>query len=220
MPEIAKKISVVIVEDHELMRDGIRSSIEADQRFEVVGEAADGEEAVELVNRLCPDVVIMDIGLPKLDGIEATRKLNELVPQVKVIMLTSHRSENEVFASFCSGASGYCLKESASKLLKTALASVADGAIWFDPHIAGFVVEAFSVAGRGVGKDLSVDNPLSEREVDVVKLVAEGMSNKEIASALTISTATVRTHVEHILEKLAVSGRTQAAVEAIRRNLV
>ncbi len=220
MPESARKISVVIVEDHELMRDGIRSSIEVGDRFSVVGEAGDGKEAIELVTRINPDVVIMDIGLPNIDGIEATRQLRELAPQVKVIMLTSHRAENEVFASFCSGASGYCLKESASKLLKTALDSVADGAIWLDPHIAGFVVEAFSLAGKNTSSQNSQENPLSEREVDVLKLVVEGMSNKEIAGSLTISTATVRTHVEHILEKLAVSGRTQAAVEAIRRNLV
>lgn len=219
MSENLKKTTIVIVEDHELMRDGIRSSIESEERFSVVGEAGDGQEAIDKVTKLLPDVVIMDIGLPNIDGIEATKRLKELCPQVKIIMLTSHRSENEVFAAFSSGAAGYCLKESASKLLKTALASVADGAVWFDPHIASFVVEAFSQLGRS-SKVSKSENPLSEREMDVLKHVVDGLSNREIAEQLTISTATVRTHVEHILEKLAVSGRTQAAVEAVRKNLV
>ena len=218
MSETSRKTTVVIVEDHELMRDGIRSTIESEERFSVVGEAADGQEAISIVTKLQPDVVIMDIGLPRVDGIEATKTINQRFPQIKIIMLTSHRSENEVFASFSSGAAGYCLKESASKLLRTALESVADGAVWFDPHIAGFVVEAFTALGQTKANDC--ENPLSEREMDVLKLVVDGLSNREIAGRLTISTATVRTHVEHILEKLAVSGRTQAAVEAVRKNLV
>lgn len=215
----SKKTKVVIVEDHELMRDGIRSTVESEERFSVIGEASDGKEAIEVVTGLNPDVVIMDIGLPTIDGIEATRKLKELYPQLKIIMLTSHSSDNEVFAAFSSGAQGYCLKESASKLLKTALASIADGAVWFDPHIAGTVVKVFNQASKA-SADETYANPLSEREIDVLKLVVDGLSNREIAERLTISTATVRTHVEHILEKLRVSGRTQAAVEAVRKKLI
>ena len=215
----SKKTTVVIVEDHELMRDGIRSTVEAEERFTVIGEASDGREAIEVVKKLNPEVVIMDIGLPTLDGIEATRQIKELLPQIRIIMLTSHSNDNEVFAAFSSGAQGYCLKESASKLLKTALASVADGAVWFDPHIAGSVVTVFTQAKQSNTTE-KFENPLSEREIDVLKLVVEGLSNREIAQKLTISAATVRTHVEHILEKLRVSGRTQAAVEAVRKNLV
>lgn len=215
-----KRTTVFIVEDHELMRDGIKAAVTREDAFAVIGEAADGKEAIDRVPILAPDIVIMDIGLPTVDGIEATQTLLSKCPHSRVIMLTSHREEAEVFAAFAAGAAGYCLKESASTLLKSALTSVAEGAVWIDPQIAGMVLNAFGAIGKGPRRADGEKNPLSERELDVLKLIVDGLSNKEIAAELQISSATVRTHVEHILEKLTVSGRTQAAVEAVRRRLV
>ncbi|MBZ0187317.1 MAG: response regulator transcription factor, partial [Candidatus Obscuribacterales bacterium] len=217
MTNPSKTISVFIVEDHELMRDGIKAAIQKEESFAVVGEAGDGKDAIERVPSLAPDIVIMDIGLPTVDGIEATQTLMGTCPHTKIIMLTSHREESEVFAAFAAGAAGYCLKESASTLLKSALTSVAEGALWIDPQIAGMVLNAFGTIGKEPPKAEGEKCPLSDRELEVLKLIVEGLSNKEIAVQLQISSATVRTHVEHILEKLTVSGRTQAAVEAVRR---
>lgn len=221
-------VKVFLVEDHELLRDGLRAALHKDGLFEVVGEAADGLTAVHKIVGADPDVVIMDIGLPGIDGIEATRQVREKRPGTKIIMLTSHDNDQEIFAALAAGANGYCLKDLGADRLKRAILSVSEGAAWLDPRIAGKVLSIFAKEGIGAPVPSSAEasknddllSPLSQRETEVLKLMVDGMSNKEIADKLYIGVSTVRTHVEHILEKLSVSGRTEAAVKAMRRGLI
>lgn len=218
-------VKVFLVEDHELLRDGLRAALHRDGLFEVVGEAADGLTAVHKVASCDPDVVIMDIGLPGIDGIEATRQLREKRPGTRVIMLTSHDNDQEIFAALAAGANGYCLKDLGADRLKRAILSVSEGAAWLDPRIADKVLTIFAKESTQAPpveseKDDGLVTPLSQRETEVLKLMVDGLSNKEIADRLVIGVSTVRTHVEHILEKLAVSGRTEAAVKAMRRGLI
>ncbi|HEY9776496.1 MAG TPA: response regulator transcription factor [Planktothrix sp.] len=217
-------IRVLLVEDNDLMRNGLRTSF-GESGFEVVGEAEDGVTAVELTQSLRPDVVVMDIGLPLQTGIEATRQIKQSMPDTKVVMLTSHNSGDELFAALAAGAAGYCLKDCASELVKIAVRSVSEGAAWLDPKIAGMVLKVFE-SGVLDKKEQKPEpyqvapSTLSEREKDVLRLMVNGAANKEIASQLHISISTVRTHVEHILGKLAVSGRTAAAVKAMKEGLI
>ena len=231
-----KKVNVLIVEDNELMRQGLRSVLERTEEFCVVGEAEDGEEAVRLAQTLKPDVIVMDIGLPYKNGIEATRDIKQNSPSVNIVMLTSHDNDDEIFAALSAGAQGYCLKDCASERIKIALSSVSQGAAWIDPRIAQKVLSAFeggrkdkseseaeksSPAASNAGSaSAGEQDTLSAREKDVLRLMVDGASNKEISEKLIISISTVRTHVEHILEKLAVTGRTQAAVKAMKEGLV
>ena len=231
-----KKVNVLIVEDNELMRQGLRSVLERSEEFCVVGEAEDGEEAVRLAQTLKPDVIVMDIGLPYKNGIEATRDIKQNSPSVNIVMLTSHDNDDEIFAALSAGAQGYCLKDCASERIKIALSSVSQGAAWIDPRIAQKVLSAFeggrkdkseseaeksSPAASNAGSaSAGGQDTLSAREKDVLRLMVDGASNKEISEKLIISISTVRTHVEHILEKLAVTGRTQAAVKAMKEGLV
>jgi NarL family two-component system response regulator LiaR len=195
----------------------------------IVGEAADGKEGVEAVTELKPNVVLMDIGLPALDGIEATSQIKKNSPNVRVIMLTSHDNDRDVFAALSAGADGYCLKETPTSQLVLAIRAVADGAAWLDPGIASKVLRA-SVAGSTPPLNATTDgagpvpaqrtSKLSQREIDVLKLVVEGMSNQAIADKLFVSVETVKTHMRRIMEKLAVSDRTQAAVKAMREGIL
>lgn len=218
-------VKVFLVEDHELLRDGLRAALQKDGQFEVIGEAADGLTAVHKISTCDPDVVIMDIGLPNIDGIEATRQVREKRPGTRVIMLTSHDNDQEIFAALAAGANGYCLKDLGADKLKRAILSVSEGAAWLDPRIAGKVLTIFAREGMAPAssesdKEDALVSPLSQRETEVLKLMVDGLSNKEIADRLVIGVSTVRTHVEHILEKLAVSGRTEAAVKAMRQGLI
>lgn len=231
--------NVLIVEDNDLMRQGLVSVIERQGEFKVVGEAQDGEEAVQMALELKPDLIVMDIGLPYKSGIDATREIKIALPAVNIVMLTSHDNDDEIFAALSAGAQGYCLKDSASARIKIALSSVSQGAAWIDPKIASKVLAVFemqrkpqeetdkapgassgSSAGSGSGTSSSLSDSLSQREKEVLKLMVEGFSNKEISEKLIISISTVRTHVEHILEKLSVTGRTQAAVKAMKEGLL
>jgi DNA-binding NarL/FixJ family response regulator len=231
-----------VVEDHEITRVGLRLMLEQAPDITIVGEAADGRKGVDAVAALKPNVVLMDIGLPAIDGIEATDQIKKNTPGVRVIMLTSHDNDRDVFAALSAGADGYCLKETPTQQLVLAIRAVADGAAWLDPGIAAKVLRA-SVAGHAptvapvgaesdaAGKPGSTkygaansDGPkaarLSQREIDVLKLVVEGMSNQSIAEKLFVSVETVKTHMRRIMEKLAVSDRTQAAVKAMREGLL
>lgn len=218
---MAASTTIFLAEDHELMRDGLRAALTRHGKFEIVGEAADGAIAVAEIKKLRPDVVVMDIGMPSMDGIEAARQVKQALPETKVIMLTSHDSEQEIFASLASGANGYCLKDLAGDKLILAIASVAEGALWIDPRIATRVLDVMTfpqAAASTVDSHGSV--PLSQRETEVLRLMVDGLTNQEIAGKLVIGVSTVRTHVQHILEKLAVSGRTEAAVKAMRNALI
>lgn len=205
--------TVFLVEDHAFTRDGLRAALQRDPELRVVGEARSGEEALELYPRDLADVVVMDIGLPGIDGIEATRRLRGAHPNVRVVMLTVHQLDSEVLAALASGANAYCLKTTDPNSLLIAVRAVALGGAYLDPQIAHVVL------GR-VTTDSSGESPLSPRELEVLKLIAEGLNNKQIAATLEISLSTVKTHVQEILERLAVSDRTQAAVKALRRGLI
>ncbi|HEY9773861.1 MAG TPA: response regulator transcription factor [Planktothrix sp.] len=221
-------INIFIAEDHEITRVGLKLTLEHVPGFRVIGEAEDGKGTVKKVCELKPHVVLMDIGLPLMDGIDATCRIKEEVPATRVIMLTSHDNDRDIFAALGAGADGYCLKEVSGSQLAMAIRAVADGVAWLDPGVASRVLRAcatITTAPVGVEDNVSKPStpgpsPLSQRELDVLRLVVEGLSNQEIADRLILSVETVKTHMRHIMEKLAVSDRTQAAVKAMREGLV
>jgi DNA-binding NarL/FixJ family response regulator len=233
MNQTANVIKIVLVEDHLLTRIGLKTVIERQPDFKIVGEAENGEEAVRKVNELRPDVVLMDVGMPVMDGIEAARKVKEQHKDVEVVMLTSHDNDRDIFASLAAGAGGYCLKDVEPERLYSAIRSVKAGDIWLDSAIAGKVLKQYqgTVPSGGAPEQArpvpdvakaqqGLPEPLSPRELEVLALLVEGLSNQEIADKLIISLATAKTHVRNILNKLAVDDRTQAAVSAMRRGLV
>lgn len=216
------QITVVIVEDQEITRLGLRLVLEQSEHIKILGEADDGHNAVDTALSLTPDVVLMDVGLPKIDGIEATRRIKEANQKIKVIMLTTHDHTDDVFAALSAGADGYCLKETKPDAIISAMRVVMDGAVSLDSRIA-HALFSFIHLGGGNEKKKPVDRDekfgLSPREMEILKLLMEGMSNQEMAERLLISAETVKTHMRHIMEKLAVSDRTQAAVKAMRAGI-
>lgn len=229
-----QSIKVLVVEDHLLTRIGLKTVLARASDIQVVGEAANGEEAVSKAAALQPDVILMDVGMPVLDGIQAAKKIFENGRQGDIIMLTSHDNDSDILASFAAGASGYCLKDVEPERLYAAIRSVHSGDVWLDSAIAGKVLKNYSPgqqmsakideadSAKPVSKSITqnLPEPLSPRELEVLALVVEGLSNQEIADRLIISLATAKTHVRNILNKLAVDDRTQAAVQAMRRGLV
>lgn len=206
------KHTVLIVEDHAFTRDGLRAAISRDPNLSVVGETRSGEECLELLPKLKPEIVVMDIGLPGIDGIETTRLIKQNWPKTRVVMLTVHQLEQEVLASLSAGADAYCLKDSDPAGILLAIQAAALGSAYLDQRIAHLVINRLG--------PISTDSPLSKRELEVLKLIADGFRNKEIAEVLNMSLSTVKTHIEEILQKLSVNDRTQAAVKALRRGLL
>jgi DNA-binding NarL/FixJ family response regulator len=198
-----------------MMQLGLEQSLEDHPQFEIVGQASDGYLGVEAALRLKPDVIVMDIGLPRLDGIEATERIKKELPDVRVVMLTSHTSETEVIAALSSGADAYCIKGTNVDRLIAAIAAAQEGATYLDPQIARRVIEHLKTPTptNHLGQ-------LSQRELEVLKLMVDGKSNPEIAAELYLSPNTVKTHIRGIMNKLAVDDRVQAAVVALRSGLV
>lgn len=209
----AGKIRIAIADDHALFRVGTRRILEQHQELEIVGEAADGAEAVEMVTRLRPDVVILDIALPKLNGIEATRKIKAACPNTSVLILSAYDDDQYVFALLEAGAAGYLLKDVQGDELVKAVQSVHAGDAVLHPVIARKALRRFapSAGGAGGGRPR-----LSDREMEVLRLAAQGMANKEIASALSLSMRTVEVHLSHTFDKLGVASRTEAVIRGIR----
>ncbi len=207
--------SVVLVEDHALTRAGLRTALDGCDDLAVVAEADDGLHGLEAIERLQPDVAVVDIGLPGIDGIELTRRARTLAPHTHVVILTMHDLEAEVLAALAAGADAYCVKSSSPDSVVAAVRVAADGGAYFDPNVASVVMRHL-----GSTKSRAVDSPLTPRETDVLRMVADGGSNAEVAAALHIGLGTVKGHVRDILEKLAASDRTQAAVVALRRGLI
>ncbi len=226
-------ISVLIVDDQEIVRVGLKVVLEKQvpglSNIEVIGVAADGLDALEKLETLNPDVVVMDIGLPFMDGVETTRKVKTKNENIRVVMLTSHRDERHIFAALAAGADGYCLKETSGEQLCFAVRSVYDGAAWLDPLIARKLLsaslsnlkalDASAIKSQDAKEGKKDIESLSSRELDVLRLVTDGLTNQEIAEKLVLSVETVKTHMRHIMEKLRVSDRTQAAVKAMREGL-
>ncbi len=216
-------ITVLIVEDQEIARVGLKVILETTYKLNIIGVAQDGQDAVSKALTLKPTVTLMDIGLPFMNGIEATKKIKAADESLRIIMLTTHDDDRHVFAALSAGADGYCLKEAPAQQLVMAIKAVAEGVAWLDPGIASRVLKAISQSKdrEDVEKNQSISaNILSVRELDVLRLVVDGLTNQEIADKLVLSVETVKTHMRHIMEKLAVSDRTQAAVKAMREGLI
>lgn len=241
---VGHKIKLLLVEDHTLTRMGLKAALRRTNDLDVIGEAANGQEAIEQVEACHPDVVLMDVGMPILDGIQASREILDKHPEVRIIMLTQHDNDQDILASLAAGASGYCLKDVEPERLYTAIRSVSAGDLWLDATIARRVLKSYvakspseplsSVASPVAEQSASASHahrsepvtehsymePLSPRELEVLSLIVDGLSNQQIADKLIISLPTAKTHVRNILNKLAVDDRTQAAVQAMRRGLV
>jgi two-component system, NarL family, response regulator LiaR len=211
-------IKVLIVDDHQVVRQGLRTFLELQEDILVVGEASDGQEAVQQVRQLAPDVVLMDLVMPRLDGIGATRQIKQAAPQVKVIALTSFTEDDKVFPAIQAGASSYLLKDVSPDDLVEAVRAVYQGEARLHPQITRKLMEQVSQQAQPVPES-AVDD-LTSREYDVVRLVAQGRSNQEIGRELFISEKTVKTHISHILSKLNLQDRTQLAIYAIRKGIV
>jgi NarL family two-component system response regulator LiaR len=205
----------LIVDDHAIVRKGIRALFRSLPEIDVIGEAEDGWQAIAEVERLQPDVVLMDLLMPELDGIEATRRITAERPDVRILVLTSFAGEDKVFPAIKAGALGYHLKDSSPEELVQAIHQVHRGESSLHPVIARKVLQELS---RPSERPPTPD-PLTPREVEVLQLVAQGRSNQEIADLLVISETTVRTHVSNILNKLHLASRTQAALYALREGL-
>ena len=214
------KKNLLIVEDHELTRFGLKTTFEDVDYVDAIYEASSAEDAIEIFKNNSIDIVIMDLGLPNMNGIEATQVIRNLNANVKVIILTSHNDEKEVLNSLKAGANAYCSKEINLQRLVQVVQSVADGAAWFDPSIAHIVLQA--TANSKVGEpDTNYKNyDLTAREAQILKLMTEGHSNMEIAQHLVISVNTTKAHVANILQKLEVDDRLQAALKALKYKIV
>ena len=214
------KKNLLIVEDHELTRFGLKTASEDVDYIGTIYEASTGESAIDIFKNNKIDLVIMDLGLPKMDGIETTQKIHSLNPDVKIIILTSHNDEKEVLNSLKAGANAYCSKEINLQRLVQVVQSVSEGAAWFDPSIAHIVLQATTNTKIGE-KDTNYKNyDLTAREAQILKLMTEGYSNMEIARRLVISVNTTKAHVASILQKLEVDDRLQAALKALKYKIV
>jgi NarL family two-component system response regulator LiaR len=209
-------IRILIADDHGVVREGLRTYLSLQDGFEVVGEAADGEAAVGEAERLSPDVILMDLVMPKLDGVEAMRALRERRPRSRVIVLTSFADDERLLPAVQAGAAGYLLKNVQPAELARAVRLAHDGGTLLDPSIATRLVDAIAQPPGEPARDAS---RLTPREREVLTLIGRGLSNKRIAFELGLSEKTVKTHVAHVLSKLGVADRTQAAVYAVRAGL-
>jgi len=210
-------IKVLVVDDHAVVREGLRTFLALQDGIEVVGEAADGEEAVAQAQRLAPDVILMDLVMPRLDGVGAMRALRASAPESRVIVLTSFLEDDRLLPAIRAGAAGYLLKNVEPAELARAIRAARAGEVLIDPSVAARLVQA-------IGEPLASGTPgperLTRREREVLELIAAGRSNKRIALELEVSEKTVKAHVGHVLAKLGVSDRTQAALLAVRDGLV
>ena len=213
-------IRVLLADPHALFRRGVRLVLEDEVDIEVVGEAGDGLDAVERITELTPDLVLMDVGMPGVSGIEATRRVRAAVPSVKVAILTVSERDEDLFAAVRAGATGYLLKEVSIEELPEAVRAVARGHSLISPSMASRLLTEFNVLSRRVEEQHGNVPRLSDRELEVLRLVARGLSNRDIATELVIAENTVKNHVRNILEKLQVRSRMEAAMYAVREKLV
>ena len=207
-----RRIRVLVADDHAIVRKGICALLATEADIEVVGEAQDGEQAIAVAQKAQPDVILMDLVMPSLDGLEAIRRIRACQPKARILVLTSFAGDDKVFPAIKAGALGYLLKDSGPEELVQAIEQVYRGQSSLHPSIARKVLRELSEAAE----HRPDTDPLTEREIEVLQLVARGRSNREISGLLTISEATVRTHVSNILAKLGLCSRTQAALYALR----
>ncbi len=223
------KYNLMIVEDHALIRFGLKTAFETKDFINNIFEAPNAEEAIDITQKYKIDVIIMDLGLPNIDGIEATRQIKAINPAVKIVILTSHNSDEEVLESVKAGANAYCSKDINPERLSNVVLSVIEGAAWFAPNIAKVILDAASkpdnsskndvVSEKKINKSTN-DYNLTQREKQVLKLIREGHNNSEIAEKLYVSVNTAKVHVSSIMQKLGVEDRTKAAIKALNDNII
>ena len=216
----ADRIRVLIVDDHALFRRGLMLVLESEDGIDVVGEAEDGEDAITKAEALAPDVVLMDVRMPRVSGIEATRRLAETLPTTKIIMLTVSDEEADLYEAIKAGATGYLLKEISIEEVADAVRAVTQGQTLISPSMASkLIVEFTNMAKRATDRQQVPAPRLTDRELDVLRLVAQGITNREIAGQLYIAENTVKNHVRNILEKLHLHSRMEAVLYAVREKL-
>ena len=221
-------IKVLLVEDHTMVRLGLSLVFENSKDINLIGEAENGKKGVELALKLNPDVVLMDIGLPEMDGIQATSLIKKSNPNIKVLIFTSRESEDDVFDSLSAGADGYIMKGANEEQMISAIKAVAEGTAWLDPAIARLVLSSVKrQTSTSVDNNISSVNKnaknvygLTDREIEVLALIVEGLNNSQIAKRLVITLSTAKAHVHSILQKLYVTNRTQATIQAVKEGLV
>lgn len=217
MNEPAEAITVLLVDDHAVVRQGVEAFLSTQPDIAVAGQAASGGEALRLAAELAPDVVLMDLKMPEMDGVEATRRLKQISPRTQVIVLTSYHDDEHIFPAIRAGALSYLLKDAGPKEIATAVRTAAAGEAVIHPRVAARLVQEISGA-RAL--EVNPFTELTERELEVLQLLAQALSNAEIAKRLVISEKTVKSHVSNILGKLHLADRTQAAVYAWREGIV
>lgn len=208
---------ILIVDDHTMVRDGLSSMLQRQPDFEVVGEASNGKEGVEQAERLRPDLILMDLRMPEMDGVEAMRKIRIHQPEVDFLVLTTFDTDEYIFDAVEVGAKGFLLKDTSRDELFNAVRTISNGNSYFQPDIASRLADQFAVLRKGGGH---VTDALSEREREVLNLIAQGKSNKEVASELSLSESTVKSHVSNIFSKLGVNDRTGAVTTAIQKGII
>ena len=219
------KYNILIIEDHALTRFGLITAFETEKNFAKIFEAANAKSGIKIMAENPVDIVIMDLGLPDINGIEATKKIKEKHSNAKIVILSSHEQEEDVIKSIKAGACAYCTKDVAPQKLVDIVNSALKGASWFDPKVAGYVLNAavtnnVKQENQNVEAKPSLNANLTTRETEVLALLAEGLTNVEIAKKLNISVNTTKVHVCSILHKLEVNDRTQAAIKAIKHNII
>ena len=211
----SERVRLLIADDHPVVRQGLRAFLETQPEVEILGEAVDGEDAVRQVERLLPDIVLMDVVMPRVDGIEAIRRIRAISPSTQAIVLTSFADDDKIVAAVRAGAAGYLLKDARPQELIDAIRAVARGEALLAPTVAARLMRELSRPSEDEASSI-----LTSRELDVLRLIASGRSNKEIAMDLVLSEKTVKTHVSNILAKLHLADRTQAALYAVRQHIV
>ncbi len=213
-------IRVLIADDHTVVRKGIRLLLEAEPDLEVVGEAKDGREAVHLAHKLEPDVVVMDLTMPEMDGLEATRLIKQATPHIHILVLTVHESDEYFFRVLQAGASGYVLKRAAVSDLLAAVRAVARGEVFLYPTVAKKLLTDYLGRAQGSGEARDIYAKLTVREREILTLIGEGLTNREIADQLVLSLSTVQTHYTHIVEKMNLRNRAELIKYAIRHGMI